>query len=131
MSIEARRVPRSATILPLAALLLSSCDSALDTRRAELCRRALPALAAKDTVPEVQRVGRGASRDVVRVDFRTSAGRDNDTRPHWLLCRFESGRDVLVAASTDGGPVTGASLFLLRHYYLDAPAGAGANPSAR
>jgi len=110
-------------------MLPVACDSGLAVRRADLCRRAVSALVATDALPEIQRVGNGPGDDVVRVDFRLAGGPDKGKRPRWLLCRFEPGGDAFVAATTDEGPVSGASLYLLRHYYLDTPDG-GAQPGA-
>ena len=111
------------------------CDTALDARRATLCRRAVPALAPPGAEIDLLRVGSGASRGSVRVDYRLVGGtgaipRAEATRPRFLVCHFDAGDD-LGAVTTEQGPVSGASLYLLRRYYLTTPEAEAADPGAR
>ncbi|KQQ18076.1 hypothetical protein ASF53_06865 [Methylobacterium sp. Leaf123] len=111
------------------------CDTSLDARRAMLCRRAVPALAPPGAEIDLLRVGSGASRDSVRVDYRLTGGtgalpKAEATRPRFLICHFGPG-DELNAVTTDQGPVNGASLYLLRRYYLTTPEAEAADPGIR
>ncbi|AMB47467.1 hypothetical protein [Methylobacterium sp. AMS5] len=111
------------------------CDTALDARRATLCRRAVPALAPPGAEIDLRRVGSGASRGSVRVDYRLVGGtgaipKAEATRPRFLVCHFGAGDD-LSAVTTEQGPVSGASLYLLRRYYLTTPEAEAADPGAR
>jgi hypothetical protein len=111
------------------------CDTALDARRATLCRRAVPALAPPGAAIDLLRVGSGASRGSVRVDYRLVGGtsalaKAEATRPRFLVCHFDAG-DELSAVTTEQGPVNGASLYLLRRYYLTTPEAEAADPGAR
>lgn len=113
----------------------SGCDTALDARRATLCRRAVPALAPAGSGIRLLRVGPGASRGSVRVDYRLdgNAGalpKAEAARPRSLVCHFGASDD-LTALTTELGPVTGASLYLLKHYYLATPEAETADPGGR
>ncbi|MBB2964789.1 hypothetical protein [Methylobacterium sp. R2-1] len=129
---------RAAALVGALALWLvagSGCDTALDARRATLCRRAVPALAPPAAEISLLRVGPGASRGSVRVDYRLAGGsgslpRAEATRPRFLVCQFGAGDD-LTALTTEQGPVNGAALYLLRRYYLATPEAEAADPGAR
>lgn len=113
----------------------SGCDTALDARRATLCRRAVPALAPPGAEIGLLRVGAGASRSSVRVDYRVLGGtgslpKPEATRTRFLVCHFGAGDD-LTAVTTEQGPVNGASLYLLKRYYLTTPEAEAADPGAR
>ena len=113
----------------------SGCDTALDARRATLCRRAVPALAPPGAEIDLLRVGPGASRGSVRVDYRLVGGsgalpKAEATRPRHRVCHCGAGDD-LTALTTEQGPVNGASLYLLRRYYLATPEAEAADPGAR
>jgi hypothetical protein len=120
----------SATALGLVALLgLAACESSVDRQRAAICRRVVPALAPPDTSLKLLRVATGATYDEVRVDYAVSGRPGQAARQRWVACGFGPGAELLSLA-TEGGPVNGASLYLLRHYYLDTPEGAAADPGA-
>ncbi len=113
----------------------SGCDTALDARRTTLCRRAVPALAPPGAEIGLLRVGAGASRGSVRVDYRVLGGpgphpKAEATRTRFLVCHFGVGDD-LTAVTTEQGPVNGASLYLLKRYYLTTPEAEAADPGAR
>lgn len=79
------------------------------------------------------RVGPGSGRGSVRVDYRL-AGADGallkgeEARVRFLACAFGPGTE-LTALTTERGPVNGASLYLLRHYYLETPEAEAADPA--
>ncbi|CAO4182696.1 Lipoprotein [Methylorubrum aminovorans] len=135
-----RRRPRGRVTALLGGLALwlvagSGCDTALDARRATLCRRALPALAPPGAEIDLLRVGPGARSGSVRVDYRLTGGsgslpKAEAMRPRHLVCQFGAGDD-LTALTTEQGPVNGASLYLLRRYYLATPEAEAADPGTR
>lgn len=111
------------------------CDTATDARRAALCRRAAPALAPEGSLVRLLRVGPGSAGGSVRVDYRL-AGADGAplkgeaARVRYLVCTFGPGPE-LTALATERGPVNGASLYLLRRYYLETPEAEAADPAGR
>ncbi|KQP40974.1 hypothetical protein ASF49_19565 [Methylobacterium sp. Leaf104] len=108
---------------------LAACESSVDRQRALICRRAVPALAPPDTAVRLLRIGAGATPDDVRVDYAVAGRPGQAARQRWVTCRFGPGAELLGLA-TEGGPVNGARLFLLRQYYLDTPEAAAADPGA-
>jgi len=102
---------------------LAACENTVQRQRAAICRRALPAIAETETPLRLLRAGTGSSADTIRVDYL--AGR----RQHWALCRFGMGTE-LVGVSTDRTNLTGASLYMLKRFYLDTPDAAEADPAA-
>ncbi|MEH3116463.1 MAG: hypothetical protein PGN25_02340 [Methylorubrum populi] len=112
----------------------SGCGTAVDGRRATLCRRAVPALAPPGADVGLLRVGPGASRGSVRVDYRLVGGgalpKSEAARPRFLVCHFGAGDD-LTALTSERGPVNGASLYLLKRYYLATPEAEAADPGGR
>ena len=111
----------------LAAILvgLGACASSVDRQRATTCRRAVPALAPPGAAVTVLRVGPGAVGDSVRIDYGIG---QSDGRQRWVLCRFGSGTELL-GIGTERGPLSGAALYLLRHYYLDTADAVAAEPA--
>ena len=109
-------------------LLLSTCGDGLDVARAATCRRALPALAPPGAAVTVLRVGRSSGPAVIRVDYRVE-GRP-DAKARWIACSFGIGAEITGIAS-ESGPVGGASLYLLKRYYLDTPDAAQADPTEK
>lgn len=112
--------PNATRALLLAGILcgliggLFACETDLGRRRATLCRRAVVALVPAESGLKLLRAGTGSEADNARVDYLVG------TRPHTALCRFTGGTE-LVALSTDREPLNGASLYLLKRYYLDTP----------
>lgn len=134
----ARPAPRAALAGALALGWLAAgfgCDTATDMRRETLCRRALPALSPEGAALRLMRVGPGSGRGSVRVDYRL-AGADGaplkgeEARVRFLVCTFGPGTE-LTALTTERGPVNGASLYLLRHYYLETPEAEASDPGGR
>ncbi|KQT61375.1 hypothetical protein ASG52_00340 [Methylobacterium sp. Leaf456] len=108
------------------------CDTATDARRAVLCRRALPALAPNGTTARLLRVGPGSGPGSVRVDYRLADAdgallKGEGARVRFLSCAFGPGTEM-TALTTERGPVSGASLYLLRRYFLETPEAEAADP---
>ena len=124
---------RTALSGALAALWLTAgfgCDGALEARRAALCRRAVPALAPTGAPIEVLQVSTASGAGRVRVDYRLSGPLGEANRPRSLTCGFGPGTD-LVSLATERGVVNGASLYLLKRYYLESPEAEAADPGGR
>ena len=102
---------------------LAACQDRLQRQRVATCRRALPALMPQPGI-RLLRAAPGSAPDTVRVDF--SEGH----RQHWLTCRFDAGT-TLAAVTTEGNSLTGASLYMLKRFYLDTPDAERADPAAR
>lgn len=121
------RPPRPVSTLSasVALGLLAGC-AAVDGDQARLCRIALPALEPPGTRIAVERVH--AVEGGVHVAYRaTDAG--GIERRHFAECRFAPGRRTEIATiTTDRGDVAGATVYLLRRYYVETPEGAAADP---
>ncbi len=112
------------------ASFLAQCGSGVDARRAALCRRAVPALVPPDSKINLLRVGSGPAEDSIRVDYRLSGRPEAATKARWVICGFGPGAN-LVSVTTEDGPVTGASVYLLKRYFLDTPEAEASDPAAR
>lgn len=116
----------------IAAVLLlapAACGSTVDARQALTCRRALPALVPGETGLTVLRVASGTETGTVRIDYALRETPNRAARQSWAVCRFGPGVD-LIGLITERGAVSGASLYLLKRYYLDTPDAAAAEPTA-
>ena len=103
----------------------------LDADEVRICRDALPALEPAGHTIQVGRVSRGPVSGSVRVEYRAGPVGERD-RIRFAVCRFgpdptAAGRSELVGVETDRGAISGASLFLLKRYYLTTPEGAAAD----
>lgn len=97
----------------------SDCGGRPDAARADLCRRAVPAVAPRDAPIEILHVGPGSGSGSVRVDYRI-ADRADAAKARRVVCGFGPGNELL-SVTTESGALSGASVYLLRHYYLDTP----------
>ncbi len=93
---------------------LVACESSVQQQRIATCRRAVPALVPDDSGIKILRAGSGADGDSIRVDYQAG------NRQHVALCRFNVGA-VLTGITSDRKPLSEASLYLLKRYYLDTP----------
>lgn len=117
-------IPRGPALL-LVPLALAGC-APVDRDQARLCRIALPALEAPGTRIVVQRIA--AVEGGVRVAYRATppAG---ETLARFAECRFAPGRRTEIeSVTTDRGQVPGATVYLLRRYYVETPEGIAADP---
>ncbi len=115
----------------LAALLgLGACSGTPDPEQARICRRALPTLVPAGDRITVLRTGWGPQGRGIRIDF----AQERDGRsplPRYAVCEFSGlSRTDLSGLASDRGVVGGAALYLLKHYYLDTPDAALAEPAA-
>lgn len=102
---------------------LAACQDRLQRQRVTTCRRALPAVAPQPGI-RLLRAGPGPAPDTVRVDYAEGH------HQRWLTCRFDAGA-TLTAVTTEGSSLTGASLYMLRRFYLDTPDAERADPATR
>lgn len=113
-----------------AATLFTQCGDGIDARRATLCRRAIPTLVPAEAVIKLLRIGGGPSHDSIRVDYRLSGHPEAATKARWVICGFGPG-SKLVSVTTEAGPLTGASVYMLERYFLDTPEAEASDPGAQ
>lgn len=111
--------------LALCVVALASCAT-VDEDQARLCRIAVPALEPPQTRVAIRRVT--TIEGGVRVDYSAAQGGSVE-QARFAECRFALGRaQEIQAISTDRGEVPGATVYLLRRYYIETPEGAAADP---
>lgn len=110
-------------------LALNGCASSVDGQRTTTCRRAVPALAPPGTSVRILRIGTGATPNELRVDYAAVGQATVAARQRWVTCGFGPGAELLSVA-TEQGPINGAVLYLLKHFYLDTPEAEAADPLA-
>ena len=112
-------------------LALTACSLSVDGEQARICRLALPALEGGGATISVGQVGHGREPNSVRVEYRV-AWPGGAPLPRYAVCRFapalSAGTMELVAVSTDRGPLSPASVHLLKRFYLDTPDAVRADP---
>ncbi|WP_018263108.1 hypothetical protein [Methylobacterium sp. WSM2598] len=120
---------RTAVILAASAVALAACAPDLDPAQERVCRRVLPTLVAEGGRARVLGAAPGRAPRSIRIDFvEERPGRPPLTR--WVVCRFsEMSRVDLGGVLSDRGQVGEAALYLLKHYYLDTPDAAAAEPA--
>jgi branched-chain amino acid transport system permease protein len=114
--------------------LLAACGLSIDAEQARICRTALPALSpgARITVARVQQ---GPTPRSLLVDYTAEyPGRPIQDRA--VICQFAAEglsprKAELTGIVTELGPVSGASLYFLKHYYIDSPEGVAGDPGSR
>jgi branched-chain amino acid transport system permease protein len=114
--------------------LLAACSLTVDAEQARVCRVALPALNPGAQIT-VQRVQTGPTARSLVIDYlAASPGRPVQERT--VVCQFaaeglSSNKTELTGIVTERGPVSGASLYFLMHYYIDTPEGVAGDPGSR
>ncbi|TVR07267.1 MAG: hypothetical protein EA385_13435 [Salinarimonadaceae bacterium] len=126
---------RSAILL--APLALVACGESVDPEMAAICRMTLPALNAAGARIAVTRVAPGADARTVRVEYSVTGGQGaspaQGLRRRYVVCAFSAtppsgAQPDLVGIDTDTGPVTGASVYLMKRYWLSTPEAREADP---
>ena len=113
--------------------LLSGCALSIDAEQTRVCRTALPALNPGARIM-VQRVERGQA-PYSLVIFYAAESPDRPPLDRFVLCRFAAeglspDKADLTALATETGPLSGASLYFLKHYYIDTPEGVANDPGS-
>jgi len=114
--------------------LLTACGLMVDAEQARVCRIALPALDPGARVM-VQRVQNGPSARSLMIDY-TVAYPGRPARNRAIICEFAAeglspNKAELTGILTERGPISRASLYFLKHYYIDTPEGVAGDPGSR
>jgi branched-chain amino acid transport system permease protein len=137
-AIEALRAPRLAVLaacLAGAFLALAGCGRTVDGDMATMCRMTLPALNPPDSDIHVTRIVPGTGPREIRIDYTVVAER-GALRRRFVVCGFaqiprsqiEPDLETLV---TETGPVSGASVHLMKRFWLRTPEAFEADPGNR
>ncbi|MBB4040909.1 branched-subunit amino acid ABC-type transport system permease component [Microvirga flocculans] len=118
----------------LASGLLSACTVAIDAEQTRVCRSALPALNPGGVIT-VERVREGPVPRSLRIDYSVASA-DRPVLERFAICQFAAeglspNKAELTGLGTEEGPLSGASLYLLKRYYLDTPEGMAGDPGSR
>jgi branched-chain amino acid transport system permease protein len=114
-------------------LALAGCGLSVDAEQARICRLALPALNPEGRV-SVLRVTPWLEAQTLRIDY----GVEREGRPRLertVLCRFaasglSANKAELMGLSTETGPLSGATLYLLKRFYIESAEGVANDPGA-
>lgn len=112
--------------------LLGACALSVDAEQARVCRMTLPALNAPAARILVERAQPGPGERTLRVDYRAEREGASPQR-RWVVCRFAAeglspNKAELVGIITERGPLSGASVFLLKRFYVESPEGVAGDP---
>jgi branched-chain amino acid transport system permease protein len=114
--------------------LLTACGISIDADQARVCRSALPALN-PGAVITIERVRGGPVARSLRIDY-VAQHPDRPVLQRFAICQFAAeglspNKAELTGLGTEEGPISGASLYMLKRYYLDTPEGAAGDPGSR
>jgi branched-chain amino acid transport system permease protein len=124
----------AASVIGLCLLgLLAGCGPSSDAEQTRICRLALPALNPGASIT-VLRVQDGPLPQSLRIDYVA----EHPNRPdldRFVICRFPAeglspNKAELIGITTELGPLSGASLYLLKRYYIDTPEGVAGDPGS-
>ena len=123
---------RSLAGAALLAPALAGCIASVDGEQARICRATLPALNSGATAIEVLRETPGTLPRSLRIEYRIDEGAR--ARKRSVTCLFAAeglarSRADLVGLATEDGPVSEASFYLLRRFYLETPDGVANTPA--
>lgn len=118
----------------LLVLALASCSERFDTDQQRLCRQAIPALNAPDTPIAIERAGAGSRPGVLRIIY-LAGPTEGPVRRRSIDCLFAGeGQSLrpgaLIGVASDGRPMSDASFYLLRRFYLEDRAEPPVDPGA-
>ncbi len=113
--------------------LLAACGLSLDAEQVRVCRSALPALNPGGRIT-VQRVEEGPVPRSLRIDYLVEMA-ERPLLERFAICQFAAeglalNKADLTGLATEKGPLSGASLYLLKHYYIDTPEGVAGDPGS-
>lgn len=114
--------------------LLAACGFSIDAEQARVCRSTLPALNSGATI-DVERLQAGPVPRSLRVSYLAQYP-DRPPLERFAICQFAAeglsiNKAELIGLETEEGPISGASLYLLKRYYLETPEGVAADPGSR
>lgn len=112
---------------------LAACGLSIDADQARVCRSALPALNPGSEIT-VLRIHEGPAPRTLSVDYEVER-RDRLVLERYAICEFaasglSSNKADLTGLATEAGPLSGASLYLLKRYYIDTPEGVAGDPGS-
>jgi hypothetical protein len=123
------------------ALAASACSQRLDETRVSLCRMTLPALNPPGSDIRIVRVQAGEGERSIRIDYMVSnaplpglhARATAGPRRAFVECGFSvvpfsEIEPRLESITTEAGPVSGASVYLLQRFWLRTPEAIAADP---
>ncbi len=129
-----RRVRRTVRTAALAGLvgIVGACGVSVDAEQVRICRIALPALNPEGGRITVLGARPGRETGSVRIEYRVERPDRTPVQRH-VVCGFaaeglRAGRSELVSLSTERGPLSGASLYLLKRFYIETPEGVRNDP---
>ena len=107
----------------LLVLALASCGESFDTAQQRLCRQAIPALNPPGTAISIERVGAGPRINTLRLSY-VAGPATGPARRRSIDCMFAGEaqglqRGALIGIASDGQPMSDASFYLLRRFYLE------------
>lgn len=107
----------------LLVLALASCGESFDTDQQRLCRQAIPALNAPGTPITIDGVEDGPRANMLRILYSIPAAGGAMQRRR-IDCLFAGEgqslqRGALIGIASDGRPMSDASFYLLRRFYLE------------
>ncbi len=113
--------------------LLSACGFSLDAEQIRVCRSALPAFNPGARIT-VLRVREGPAQRSLRMEY-LAQHQDRPALERFAVCRFaaeglSASKAELTGLGTEEGPLSGASLYLLKRYYIDTPEGVAGDPGS-
>lgn len=116
-------IARGALPLGALALAVTGCRP-VDPDQARICRIAAVGIEAPGSRIGVRRTSPAEAGVEIGYEFR-----DGAREAHRLVCRFgPASRSDLVGLARDGREVAGATVYLLRHYFIETPEGVAADP---
>ncbi|MGX5733129.1 branched-chain amino acid ABC transporter permease [Bosea thiooxidans] len=121
-------------ILAFVLLALAGCGTEFDTDQMRLCRQAIPPLNPPKANIEIESAARGPVPRALRLFYRVRFG-DGVARHRSIDCLFAGetgalGRGALIGIASDGRPMSDASFYLLRRFYLEDRAEPPPDPGA-
>ena len=121
-------------LLALSVLFLAACGGQIDSEQIRVCRSIVPALNPGERVT-VLRTGPAPFPQALRLDYEVERA-DRAPLVRWVICRFAgeglaTRKADLIGIVTEEGALSGASLYLLKRYYLETPEGVAGDPGSR
>jgi branched-chain amino acid transport system permease protein len=118
----------------LLALALAGCSESFDTDQQRLCREAIPPLNPPGTEVAIDGTAAGPRANALRILYRAQTG-SGVARRRSIDCLFAGEgaglrRGALIGIASDGRPMSDASFYLLRRFYLEDRAEPPIDPGA-
>lgn len=114
---------RPLLLLILLGLTLAGCGERFDTDQTRLCRQAIPPLNPPGARIAIERSTTGPRPNTLRILYKVEAG-TGPARTRIIDCLFAGQgmglqRGALIGLAADGKPMSDASFYLLRRFYLE------------